>query len=384
MLVKFVQKTYLWPRVFEKGKTYDVDITVFEACSPCCVVVESLEDVSVEKKYKANFSIEKRTFFPNDGYGRLNRYVKSIFEFEKDSDIYVYFTTPYIFGIMPKDILNNKKIVLYTMFEGDKLPKCWVDMMAQFCKAIIVPSTFCYKVYRKEKKLKDIPIYVVPLFTEKFENLKPEPAEDIFYFGMENAFIEGKQKGWDIVIEAFEKLNFPNAKLLLKGRLAHYAYVEKEWIERAKKNPNIEVVIEDYNDQQMIDLFYKKIDCFVYPSRGEGFGLPPLQAMGFGIPTIVTNGHGMKDFARYGVPIRVKSRDYPVYYVNRIDDNTQGIMWVKPNFSDLIFQMTNVYNNFNYHKHRAVANMLKLKNRFSLEAFVKNLVDVIDQYKLSL
>lgn len=376
MLVKFNQTTYLYPKAYHKGKTYDVDIKVFEACYPCCEAVEEGDLESDGKKYPANFNIEGRTFFPNDGYGRLNRYVRSIFDFDKGSDIYVYFSTPYIFGIIPEQILYNKKVIVYTMFEGHKLPKCWVDSLAKFAKAIIVPSKFCLKVFSKEEKLKDIPISMVSLFTEHFEDLKPERGET-FYFGMENAFIEGKQKGWDLVIRAFEELDLPNAKLILKGRQAHYSYVDKEWVERARKNKNIEVVIEDYSDKEMVDLFYKKLDCFVYPSRGEGFGLPPLHAMGFGIPTILTNGHGMTGFSKYGVPVKVKNRKFPAYYVNRVKDSTQGIMWVEPDFNDLKLKMKSVYNDFEVHKKRAVRNLPKLKKDFSIDTFVKNLTSAV-------
>lgn len=378
MLVKFNQKVYLFPRIFEKGQTYDVDITVLEACYPCCEVVKEPEE-KAEKTWPLELNTERRAFFPNDGYGRLNRLVRKYFTFD-NSNLYIYFTTPYIFGVIPKEILYNKKIILYTMFEGSKLPVGWIDSLAKYAKAIITPSEFCGKLYRQEERLKDIPVYVTPLFTEHFENLKPEPDET-FWFGMENAFIQGKQKGWDLVIEAFEELNLPNAKLLLKGRQAHYAYIDTCWFERTKKNPNIEVVVEDYSDQQMIDLFYKKIDCFVYPSRGEGFGLPPLQAMAFGIPTILTAGHGMKEFSKFGVPVKIKNKAFPAYYVNRVWDSTQGIKWVEPSLADLKKKMKFVYNNFYSQKKRAVRNIDKIKNLYSIDVFARNLTTVISHFK---
>jgi len=37
-------------------------------------------------------------------------------------------------------------------------------------------------------------------------------------------------------------------------------------------------------------------DCFVFPSRGEGFGMTPLEAMATGLPTIVPNAHGITEY----------------------------------------------------------------------------------------
>jgi glycosyltransferase involved in cell wall biosynthesis len=47
-------------------------------------------------------------------------------------------------------------------------------------------------------------------------------------------------------------------------------------------------------------LFYQAADLFVYPSKSEGFGLPPLEAASIGIPTICSNTTSMEDFTFFG------------------------------------------------------------------------------------
>src|SRR5208282_1754279 len=42
---------------------------------------------------------------------------------------------------------------------------------------------------------------------------------------------------------------------------------------------------------------YTACDCLVHPYRGEGFGLPVLEAMACGLPVIVTGGGATDDFA---------------------------------------------------------------------------------------
>jgi glycosyltransferase involved in cell wall biosynthesis len=47
-------------------------------------------------------------------------------------------------------------------------------------------------------------------------------------------------------------------------------------------------------------LLYQATDLFVYPSKGEGFGIPPLEAAALQIPTICSNTTAMSDFSFFG------------------------------------------------------------------------------------
>ncbi len=45
----------------------------------------------------------------------------------------------------------------------------------------------------------------------------------------------------------------------------------------------------DYVSDEILSVFYKEADVFVYPSHYEGFGLPVLEAMSFGLPVVSSN-----------------------------------------------------------------------------------------------
>lgn len=54
--------------------------------------------------------------------------------------------------------------------------------------------------------------------------------------------------------------------------------------------------------------FYRSADCFVLPTRGEGWGMPMLQAMACGLPVIATDWGGHTDYmtANISYPLRVE------------------------------------------------------------------------------
>lgn len=53
-------------------------------------------------------------------------------------------------------------------------------------------------------------------------------------------------------------------------------------------------------DRSELPNLYRRADVFVSTSWGEGFGLPPLEAMACGIPVVLTDSGGVRDFARAG------------------------------------------------------------------------------------
>jgi glycosyltransferase involved in cell wall biosynthesis len=54
-------------------------------------------------------------------------------------------------------------------------------------------------------------------------------------------------------------------------------------------------------DEPAMADFYHRCDVFVFASRSEGFGLPPLEAMACGCAVITTDCGGVRDFARDAV-----------------------------------------------------------------------------------
>jgi glycosyltransferase involved in cell wall biosynthesis len=86
---------------------------------------------------------------------------------------------------------------------------------------------------------------------------------------------------------------------------------------------------------------YRAADCFVLPTRGEGWGLPILEAMACGLPAIATDWSGQTEFLNTHVayPLRVRGlvpamarcRYYP------------GFEWADPDLEHLVHLLRHVY-----------------------------------------
>ena len=100
------------------------------------------------------------------------------------------------------------------------------------------------------------------------------------------------RKSTDVVIEAFERLDNPDTKLIIASQ-------KKLQFDR-ELHPNIEIIDKDLSRQELIDLYYKT-DCTVLPSKWETIGIPILESLAAGRPLIVTNIPPMSEFIRPGL-----------------------------------------------------------------------------------
>lgn len=142
------------------------------------------------------------------------------------------------------------------------------------------------------------------------------------------------RKGWDIVTEAFDKAfnDMKDVSLYIKTS-------GKSKKELLKIRDNVTFDSRDLSQADILDL-YKDHHIFVFPSRGEGTGLPVLEAMASGLICLATPTHGMKDFVTPETAIPLEYEMIPANY---------GVATTAPNvkLDDLIDKMRYCYNFYN-------------------------------------
>jgi glycosyltransferase involved in cell wall biosynthesis len=180
--------------------------------------------------------------------------------------------------------------IIYTMFESDKIPDDWIDYLEAADK-VLVPSKWCQQIFAKSGIKSDVvPLgYDDSIFKFKERENKLKKRKD-FTFLHYNAF--NIRKGFLEVFKAFveEFRHDEPVKMIFKTTLTNLPLPINP-----HEYPNIEIIKGKSETHELLDICYRS-DCFVFPSRGEGFGMTPLEAMATGMPAIVPNAHGISEY----------------------------------------------------------------------------------------
>jgi hypothetical protein len=221
---------------------------------------------------------------------------------------------------------RGQKRVVFTMWETSMLPNSFADRLFQFDQ-IIVPSLHNVDLFSQyHKNVGRVPLGIDP----KIWKPCPAPKNEKFRFVAGGS--SWLRKGLDIVVAAFEALHLVDAELILK--IPPTVKGEAPNI----SNPNIKVVDSWLTVAEEYDL-YATADCFVAASRGEGFGLMPLQTVAMGVPTIMSDMTGHSDFinlATVAVPAPPKPAAHKTVW-NKGD-------WYEVTLDDLCDAMLHQYN----------------------------------------
>jgi glycosyltransferase involved in cell wall biosynthesis len=240
-------------------------------------------------------------------------------------------------------------ILNYSMIESTELPSFMVDYMNKCFDAILVPDPFLIEIYKNHGVQK--PIFCLPLIVNYKGISKPlkKAASKVFTFT--NLSVTSDRKNTSKLIEAFviafKKNN--NVQLVINSRYT-----------TDSENIKIKKLLENASEEDRIKIYYsqntlseeefnnklRQTDCYVSPSKGEGFSVIPREAMMLGIPVVVTDNTGQSTIAQSGLAEVVKS-DIICPGIFEYKDRTLVIgHQFDCTLEDLTQAMLNVYNNY--------------------------------------
>jgi len=258
--------------------------------------------------------------------------------------IYIQSVIP-SFAIPSKDYKYN---ILYTTLESSSMPQQFVDSINAFDE-IWTTSEFCKNVilnHCPSKKVIVIPNSIdVSLYNDKWEPSIFNPTLKGFTFV--SVFTWNYRKGYDALLRAYLEefdANDPVSLLLITrpmtSSVSDYNMIQKEIIEfqnkyggeKAAHIARCSNVIAEYRMPRI----YKACKAFVSFSRGEGFGLPYIEASMSGIPVIATNYSGQTMFLNYSNSVLVD-----VDSLKKSDGKTNIHYWDGQYFPDLTSEAFN-------------------------------------------
>jgi glycosyltransferase involved in cell wall biosynthesis len=198
----------------------------------------------------------------------------------------------------------------FTMHEVDRLPVEWVAQANQMDE-LWTPTQWGAEVFAASGVTR--PVYVVPLGVDPARYTPGPPrarlaGRTVFL----SVFEWGARKGWDLLLRTYRAAFRPSDPVLLVLKVDHRAPGPNPAREIAAllPDPSPQVALlynQALSADRLVEL-YRAADCFVLPTRGEGWGMPVLEAMACGVPAIATDWSGLTAFltetSGYPLPVR--------------------------------------------------------------------------------
>ena len=187
---------------------------------------------------------------------------------------------------------------LYIMWETDRLPSAWAPVLTnKIFTGFLAPSYFVSELV---KKATDTPVHYAPLYVNVDdiprvniqEKVDGEKTFTVLYIGQDTI-----RKGLkDALISYMRALGQEsNVRLVLKyHRLSDKEVDTAEMVYHAtitnafKPKARVYSITHNLDRAQMYGLYHMS-SLLLFPSRGEGFGLPIAESMAAGIPVVYTN-----------------------------------------------------------------------------------------------
>ena len=228
--------------------------------------------------------------------------------------------------------------VLIQPWEFGSIPAEWAEK-AQGVDEIWCPSRYVRSLYLQAgiptEKLRVLPNGYNPAVHQPGAAPTPIATSKRFKF----LFVGGTiaRKGSDLLLETFLKTfrRSDDVCLVIKdfgGKSAYQGQTLSDRIRAAQSDPATPEIV--YIDQELPERelagLYTACDCLVHPYRGEGFGLPVLEAMACALPVICTGGGSTDDFATDEFVHRIPaSREFVGNEVSGIKLDHRG-WWLSP------------------------------------------------------
>jgi glycosyltransferase involved in cell wall biosynthesis len=294
---------------------------------------------------------------PRYGYGAMFKgfmdHVPDDVTLHEHADVMVNMMQPY----QIKTFYKNQWRACFTMWESTQLNQRFTDWMNVYDQ-IIVPCDHNVELFSKHHKN----VHKVPLGVDaKIWKPKKRAANPRFRFHAGGS--QWLRKGLDIVLEAFIIADL-DAELHLKPN------PEAHGVADLKLPDNVFMHRQWFNEQETIDYFHQA-DCYVAATRGEGFGLMPLQAMACGIPTILNDSSGQKEFAHLA-PFVLGHKPSPSIY---------GGDWDETDPKELAEAMREMYANHDTYLGWAKAKLPEVR-KWSWESAARQLADTLPAGKM--
>lgn len=252
-------------------------------------------------------------------------------------------------------------VIINTVWETTHLPASW-DRGLKQADAIFVPSIYNVNIFKQAGYAN---VYHVPhgADTERFRpDIRPLPVQDIQgKFTFLSVSTWQHRKAPELLLRAYweEFTGSEPVALIYKIDISGNKRNEPIVLENIVKfkeslklsNPPLTLVsLSSYTDEQLSRL-YTAAHTFVMPSRGEGVGLPYIEALSSGLPVISTGWGGQTDFVHSGNAFLIDAKLQDIQFNQPISPTFDHLFvppmqWAEPDIASLRKQMRYAFSHF--------------------------------------
>ena len=230
----------------------------------------------------------------------------------------------------------SEKLIVIQPWEFGSIPISWLEAL-ESVDQVWVPSAFVKAGYVQSgvdhDKVRVVPngIGTAALDLGAVKLLKNPPAHTDSKLKL--LFLGGAifRKGADLLVDGLAQLTAEERSkisLTVKKVGSRGAYVGQSIIEqKLAEHPELSETVhvrDDHLSQSELYTLIQESDALIHPYRGEGFGLPLLEAMALGTPVIHTANGATNEFCTSEVSVLIKSsvivQDIPVVDNNLLAD----------------------------------------------------------------
>lgn len=287
-------------------------------------------------------------------------------------DVAVVYAQGDVFGRNP-----GRVQVGYTMLEVDGFPADWVRQ-ANEMDEVWAPTEFNREGLLASGVTR--PIHVMPLgvdpdhFHPGIRGI-PSPHGELVFLA---SFEWGERKAPELLLRAFNETFSAREPVRLVAKIQNKdpGVRVKEAIRALglrSAGGRISYLLNQALPYHQLGALYRSADCFVSASRGEGWGMPALEAMACGLPVIATDWGGHTAFVHEGVayPLRIRgttpARAKCPYY--------RGFRWADPDPEHLRHLLRHVYENREEARARGLAAAREVHARWTWDLAAARIVE---------
>lgn len=269
--------------------------------------------------------------------------------------IKIIHTTP---NVYPQYFENGKYQIGRVFWETDKLPLDFAKNLP-YMDEIWTGSKYNESAIRNAGVVKT-PIYIIPEAIDEsldIQSIQPYVTANqgtfIFYSIFEWTERKNPKGLLTAFWKAFEGKN--DVSLMIKTYVDNFRTEKKDEIKRDIKKLKIELNLKSYAPvylftdlmtRNQIYRFHKTGNCFISLHRGEGWGIPQMEAMLMGNPIISTNVGGIHEYLTdQKDSLLVGYKKVPVSNTRNQHWYTPDQNWADPDIDEAIEKMKWVYEN---------------------------------------